>query len=190
VTGDAERPGWSIWPQNSAGVTPFRDPQAYAASDAAATAIDAPVTVRTVIGNESTMRTWGTATSSEPGPGEKHVKKFLQPFGEYMPFREILKHVNENVERAGNFDPGDGPGVVRMPAAGGDVLVGVSTCYEISFDASARDAVRNGAEFLTSPTNNATFGFTDMSYQQLAMSRMRAIETDRAVVVAATSGVS
>ena len=47
-----------------------------------------------------------------------------------------------------------------------------------------------GAQILTTPTNNATFGFTDMTYQQLAMSRLRAIETDRAVVVAATSGVS
>ena len=43
---------------------------------------------------------------------------------------------------------------------------------------------------LTTPTNNATFGFTDMTYQQLAMSRFRAMELDRAVVVAATSGVS
>lgn len=51
-------------------------------------------------------------------------------------------------------------------------------------------AVRGGAQILTTPTNNATFGFTDMTYQQLAMSRMRAVETDRAVVVAATSGVS
>lgn len=190
ATGEAPQPDVVIWPENSSDVNPFKDPDAYTAIDSAVTAVNAPVMVGTVIGNENTMLTWGPATSSEPGPGEKHVKKFLQPFGEYMPFREILKHVNENVERAGNFVPGDGPGVVRMPAARGGVLVGVSTCYEISFDASARDAVRNGAEFLASPTNNATFGFTDMSYQQLAMSRMRAIETDRAVVVAATSGVS
>ena len=43
---------------------------------------------------------------------------------------------------------------------------------------------------MTSPTNNATFGFTDMTYQQLAMNRMRALEYDRPVVIAATSGVS
>src|SRR5699024_9975084 len=52
------------------------------------------------------------------------------------------------------------------------------------------DAVLGGAQILTTPTNNATFGFTDMSYQQLAMSRMRATELDRAAVVPATSGVS
>jgi apolipoprotein N-acyltransferase len=39
-------------------------------------------------------------------------------------------------------------------------------------------------------TNNATFGFTDESAQQLAMSRLRAVEFGRTVVVAATSGIS
>jgi len=39
-------------------------------------------------------------------------------------------------------------------------------------------------------TNNATFGFTDESEQQLAMSRLRAVEFGRTVVVAATSGIS
>lgn len=70
------------------------------------------------------------------------------------------------------------------------IPVGVATCYEVSFDGAFRMAVQGGAQILTSPTNNATFGFTDMTYQQLAMSRMRAQEYDRAVVVAATSGVS
>src|SRR5699024_12077469 len=123
----AERPDVVIWPEDSSDVHPFNDPDAYAAIDSAVTAIDAPVMVGTVIGNENTMLTWGTATSSEPGPGEKHVKKFLQPFGEYMPFREILKHVNENVERSGNFDPGVSPDVVRMQDAGIGVLVVVYT---------------------------------------------------------------
>src|SRR3712207_2161847 len=39
-------------------------------------------------------------------------------------------------------------------------------------------------------TNNATFGYTDESAQQLAMSRLRAVEFGRTVVVAATSGIS
>lgn len=87
---------------------------------------------------------------------------------------------------AGDFKPGSGNGVVDMR----DVRVGIATCYEVAVDEAYRTAVRNGATILATPTNNATFGFTDMTYQQLAMSRMRAIETDRAVVVAATSGVS
>ena len=103
-----------------------------------------------------------------------------------MPFRDFLRKFSEYVDRAGNFQPGNDNGVVHMAG----IPVGVATCYEVSFDGAFRSAVRGGAQILTSPTNNATFGFTDMTYQQLAMSRMRAKEYDRSVVVAATSGVS
>ena len=58
------------------------------------------------------------------------------------------------------------------------------------FDDDVRDAVTAGADLLTVPTNNATFGNTNMTYQQQGMSRLRAIEHDRAVVIAATSGQS
>ena len=50
--------------------------------------------------------------------------------------------------------------------------------------------MRAGAQLLTVPTNNATYGDSEMTYQQLAMSRIRAVEHGRALVVAATSGVS
>ena len=53
-----------------------------------------------------------------------------------------------------------------------------------------RDGVRRGAEGLLVQTNNATFGFTDESVQQLAMSRLRAVESGRAVVHISTVGVS
>jgi apolipoprotein N-acyltransferase len=58
------------------------------------------------------------------------------------------------------------------------------------FDDLVRQSVRSGAEILAVPTNNATFGFTDMTYQQQAISRVRAVEHGRAVLVAATSGSS
>ena len=122
----------------------------------------------------------------ETGRGDQHDKHFLQPFGEYMPMRDFFRMFSEYVDQAGDFKPGPPEFTVRMR----DVVIGVATCYEVAFDPALRTAVLDGAQLLTTPTNNATFGFTDMTYQQLAMSRLRAIEVDRAVVVAATSGVS
>lgn len=118
--------------------------------------------------------------------GDVHHKKYLQPFGETMPLRDTLRHVTDLVDYAGDFKPGNGNGVVEMAG----VRLGVATCYEVAFDPAYRDAVDAGAELLATPTNNATFGETDMTYQQMAMSRLRAIEHDRAVVVAATTGSS
>jgi len=52
------------------------------------------------------------------------------------------------------------------------------------------DSVDQGATLLAVPSNNATFGLSEMTFQQLAMSQVRAVEHDRPVVVATTSGVS
>lgn len=181
-----------IWPENSSDVNPFSDAQARAIIDGAVEHVQAPILVGTITVDEVGPRNTMQVFDPVEGAAEYHNKKFLQPFGEYMPFREFLRIFSPYVDSAGNFQPGDGTGVVEVNAAnlGRAVTVGVMTCYEVIFDRAGRDAIANGAEFLTTPTNNATFGFTDMTYQQLAMSRMRAIEFDRAVVVAATSGVS
>jgi apolipoprotein N-acyltransferase len=68
--------------------------------------------------------------------------------------------------------------------------VGIAICWEIAFDDLIADSVAEGAQVLAVPSNNATFGRSDMTYQQLAMSRVRAVEHDRAVLVVTTSGVS
>ncbi|MET8299220.1 nitrilase-related carbon-nitrogen hydrolase, partial [Streptomyces sp. NPDC005180] len=59
-----------------------------------------------------------------------------------------------------------------------------------AFDWAVRDTVTHGAQLISVPSNNATFGRSEMTYQQLAMSRVRAVEHSRAVVVPVTSGVS
>ena len=83
--------------------------------------------------------------------------------------------------------PGPGPGAVDIGRASGWAI---AICWEIAFDDLVADSVDAGAQVLAVPSNNATFGLTEMTYQQLAMSRVRAVEHDRAVLVATTSGVS
>jgi apolipoprotein N-acyltransferase len=119
------------------------------------------------------------------GPADRHDKKIVQPFGEYLPWRDFFKHLSSFADRAGYFVPGTGNGVVN--AAG--VPVGVTTCWEVIFDRAARESVQNGAQLLAVPANNATFT-EGMSEQQLAFARLRAVEHDRYVVVAGTTGIS
>jgi apolipoprotein N-acyltransferase len=133
-----------------------------------------------------------TATNSvlvwQPGVGvvDRTDKRRVQPFGEYLPWRPVFRLLSSYADRAGNFVPGTGNGAVE--AAG--VRLGVAICWEIAFDDLVADSVAAGAQVLAVPSNNATFGLTDMTYQQLAMSRVRAVEHDRAVLVVTTSGVS
>ncbi|SDD41038.1 apolipoprotein N-acyltransferase [Rhodococcus tukisamuensis] len=185
--GRQPRPDIVIWPENASDIDPLRNADAATAISAASRAVGAPILVGAVLVNGD-----GTTTNSvivwdaDTGPQERHDKKIIQPFGEYLPYRDFFRHLSSYADKAGNFVPGDGNGVVH--AAG--IPVGVATCYEVAFDRALTEAVRDGAQLIAVPTNNATFGDTEMTYQQLAMSRVRAVEHGRAVVVAATSGVS
>jgi apolipoprotein N-acyltransferase len=72
----------------------------------------------------------------------------------------------------------------------GGVRLGDLICFEVVYDGLVNDVVDGGAGMIVVQTNNATFGYTDESAQQLAMSRLRAVEFGRTVAVAATSGIS
>lgn len=124
--------------------------------------------------------------SPETGEAGRYTKQELVPFSEHVPMRSIARVFTPFVERTTDLRAGDTPGML----GGGGVNAGVAICYEVAYDPIAREAVRDGADLLVVPTNNAWFGTGEMSYQQLAMSRIRAVEHGRAVAVAATSGVS
>ncbi|WP_461145018.1 apolipoprotein N-acyltransferase [Salinifilum aidingensis] len=121
------------------------------------------------------------------GPGEAYTKQHLVPFSETIPMRSVARAVTPFVDRfQQDMTPGEDPGV--LPA--GPVRLGVGICYDVAYDDVFTGAARQGANLLAVPTNNAWFGHSEMSYQQLAMSQLRAVQHGRAVVVAATSGVS
>ncbi len=187
AAGREAQPDLVIWPENASDVDPLRDAGAGARITAAARAIGVPILLGAVLRNDdgttlNTVIVWDPDT----GPGEQAVKRVLVPFGEYLPYRNFFRHFSSYADLAGKFVPGDGNGVVTLNG----VPVAVATCYEVAFDGLVTESVRDGAQIITVPTNNATFGRTDMTYQQLAMSQVRAVEHARTVVVAATSGVS
>jgi apolipoprotein N-acyltransferase len=189
--GRAPQPMVVFWPENSSDIDPLANPDARDEISIAAADIKAPILVGGVVAApgyspdnpvaSNSVIVWNPAT----GPADRHDKKIVQPFGEYLPWRGFFRHLSSYADRAGYFVPGDGNGVVN--AAG--VPIGVTTCWEVIFDRAARESVLNGAQLLAVPANNATFTEA-MSEQQLAFARLRAIEHDRYVVVAGTTGIS
>src|SRR6478752_1506261 len=189
--GRAPQPMVVFWPENSSDIDPLTNPDARDEINTAATAINAPILVGGVVAgpgyspdnpvSTNSMIVWNPGT----GPADRHDKQIVQPFGEYLPWRSFFSHLSQYADRAGYFVPGTGNGVVN--AAG--VPVGVTTCWEVIFDRAARESVQNGAQLLAVPANNATFTKA-MSEQQLAFARLRAVEHDRYVVVAGTTGIS
>ena len=184
--GRVPKPDVVIWPENSSDIDPLRNPDAYAEIDQVAADLGAPIAVGAVlVGDDGKPRNTVLLWETGKGPVAQYTKRQLQPFGETMPMRGFFRLFTSEVDRAGNFVPGDKPVVFAM----GPARVALDTCYEVAFDGVVRDSIP-GSNLLAVPTNNATFGRTEMTYQQLAMDRVRAVEHGRAVVVAATSGVS
>ncbi|MFE9749979.1 apolipoprotein N-acyltransferase [Saccharothrix saharensis] len=186
--GRAAQPDLVIWPENSSDIDPFRNVDAANQIQRATEAIAAPIAVGAVVIDPDDKLPRNTVVLYEPGvgPTDTYTKRQLQPFGETMPYREFFRIFTPAVDRAGTFQPGTDPeGFVMGPAK-----VALDTCYEVAFDSVVRDSITEGANLIAIPTNNATFGYTEMTYQQLAMSRVRAVEHGKSVIVAATSGVS
>lgn len=195
-----DNPGASVdlvlWPENSSDIDPRTDAETAATVTEAAQAFDAPLLLGTNDyspdeGRYNTSLVW--LPSGRALPGAEYQKQQPAAFAEYIPIRSIARRFSAEVDRVSvDVLPGSGPARIDIPieSLDRDVTVGPIICFEVAYDWVPRQAVRNGAEFLAVQTNNATFGATPESTQQLAMSRLRAIETGRSTFQVSTVGVS
>ena len=186
--GDQAQPDLVIWPENSSDIDPYANDDAARAIDRAARAVGVPILVGAVVdGPGDTIRNTAIVWDPENGPGDTYDKRHPVPFAEYIPYRSFFRVFSDKVDLVRrDFMAGDEIGVLDV----GGAPVGDLICFEVVYDGLTRDVVEDGAGMLVVQTNNATFGFTDESEQQLALSRLRAVEHGRTVAIAATSGIS
>jgi apolipoprotein N-acyltransferase len=187
--GKVAKPDLVIWPENSSDLDPFNDPQTYADITEAVQAMGVPILVGALVdGPDAThVQNEGIVWDPVTGPGASYTKQHPVPFGEYVPYRTELTKVIKRLDQIQrDFYPGKSTGVLNIGGAKlGDVI-----CFEVAYDGIVHDTVKAGARALVVQTNNATYGLTGQPEQQLAMYRLRAVEHGRAVVAAATSGIS
>ena len=188
-SGEAQAPDFVIWPENASDIDPSLDAGAFTSISDAVADIGVPVLVGLVVEVDGGERVANQGTVWDPvtGPGQTYVKQNLVPFGEYVPLRDALEPIISRLDRIPrDFVAGSEPGVLRV----GPTVVADAICFDVAYDATIRDAVAGGGEVITVQTNNATYGHTGQVEQQWAMSRLRAIEHGRSVIVASTSGIS
>lgn len=192
AAGDLPQPDLVVWPENASDIDPLRNTDAAELIDQAVSAMDAPVVVGAVL-REPADRLSNASLLYLPGQGpvQRYVKLRPVPFAEYIPYRSFFRAITETVDLVPrDFAPGTEVGLLQVPTADGVLPLGVAICFEVVIDDVMRDAVLAGAEVMAVPTNNATFGLTDESVQQLAASRVKAVELGRSVVHISTVGVS
>jgi apolipoprotein N-acyltransferase len=190
--GELPAPDLVVWPENASDIDPLRNADAATIIDDAVTRVDAPVVVGAVLREPGdNLSNVSMLYLPGEGPVQRYTKLRPVPFGEYIPYRSFFRSITETVDLVPrDFVAGTEVGVLQVPTDSGDLPLGVAICFEVVIDDVMRDTVLAGAEVVAVPTNNATFGFTDESVQQLAASRVKAVELGRSVVHISTVGVS
>lgn len=115
-----------------------------------------------------------------------HFKNHLVPFGEYVPFQEVLSRFFGVLNELGNFKKGQDARVFTD----NKIYAGPTLCSENFFPDIARRFCLNGAKVLTNHTNDAWFFDTAAPHQHFMMNIFRAVENRKAMLVSANSGVS
>lgn len=187
--GVVARPSLVLWPENSSDVDPLRDAAAAAEITRAVRAVGVPVLVGAILQGPGAhhRRNAGILWSPTTGPGSTYIKRHPVPFAEYIPLRGLAEAVSDDAKTVTqDMVAGTGNGLIT----GGPVPLGDVICFEVAYDDLVRSSVRAGAQLLVVQTNNATFGHTAETYQQLAMSQLRAVEHGRTVIQVATTGES
>ena len=190
----AKRVSFVLWPENATDVDPILDAETRELVETAAAVSDVPIFVGAVTegpvpdSRQTTSLWW----DPETGPGEAYHKRDLVPFGEWIPFRDVLLPRMPILEQIGRQSiPGEGPGVITGPVEGFPSLqVGTIICFELAYDDTSYDVVRHGAQIVVSQSNTNTYGGTFQVHQQLTINRVRAMEFGREIAASTLNSIS
>jgi apolipoprotein N-acyltransferase len=115
---------------------------------------------------------------------DRYEKVRRVPFGEYVPLRRLLAPFGPTDLVPRDAIVGTGPAVLDTAVG----RLGVVVSWEVWFGDRARDAIGHGGRVLLNPTNGSSFSGTVVQTQQIAASRLRAIETGRWALQVAPTG--
>ena len=188
AAGEQDEPDFVLWPENSTAVDPFADTEANSGIRRASAAVQVPLLVGAMVdaGTEHVLNQ-GIVWLPGTGAGDRYTKWHPVPFGEYIPWRDY---------GLGSFGrlrliPRDMLGGTRTaPLSVGDTLVADAICFDVAYDDGIHAQLEAGGQLVAVQTSNAMFVETSQIDQQFEISRLRALETGRYVLVAATNGVS
>ena len=177
-----------VWPENASDLNPLADNAAAATLNRVTDGMNAPLIAGAITTDGGKIFNSLLLWKNREGAVDQYDKKHPVPFAEYIPDRDfwypLAPDLFSLVPR--DFTIGARDNLFDI----GGVAAGLAICFDIVDDSLVRQMIAGGAEIIVAPTNNADFGRTDENLQQLAIARLRAIETGRSVVNVSTVGTS
>ncbi|NCW43118.1 MAG: apolipoprotein N-acyltransferase [Actinobacteria bacterium] len=168
-----------LWPENSVDVDPFRNPEVFEALNR----YRVPLIVGAIVGRADDILNTSILWTKEVQ--NVYIKQHLTPFGEYIPLRSLASKISPFVDDVRDFSPGSESTVFTVAKA----KIAPVICYELLDDDILEKAAKS-SNLLVVQTNNATFGDSAQSAQQLQITRIRAIEHSRNILSVSTTGYS
>ena len=168
-----------LWPENSVDVDPFQNTDVRQSLDS----IQKPLIIGAIVEKGSSILNTSILWGGDLPP--TYIKQHLTPFGEYIPLRSLASVISPYTDRVKDFEPGQGQVFFKVKEA----VIAPVICFELVDDQLLHTAALS-SNILAVQTNSATFGMSAESAQQLAMTRVRAIEHGRNIVSVSTTGYS
>lgn len=185
----------ALWGEGSVDRDPLAFPAIGQAVDSAATALDAPILIGyTNLNEHDRVKNWLAVW--EPGTGMDEAARYSKhvpvPFGEFIPFRDVIASFATQVARASkDMEAGEEPPLMTVQARDGrSVPLAVGICFEAAYPHVIGEGVTRGGQAIVVPSNNYHFRSSGESAQQGQLLRMRAMEYSRSAVQASTTGHS
>lgn len=188
-------PDLVVWPESPA---PFvqGDPRLSASLGAIARQVHAPLIVGGIgadyVPQEQAWNDYNSAMVF--GADGQYIGRYdkihLVPFGEYIPFQNLLSFAHKLTGRVGQFSRGTARDAFLLDSANGAHRYGIFICYEDVFGDEVRHFARNGAEALVNISDDGWYGDTSAPWQHLNIARMRAIENRRWLLRDTNTGIT
>nr|WP_300141225.1 apolipoprotein N-acyltransferase [Propionicimonas sp.] len=192
--GELPRPDFVVLPENTTDMDPFTDAQTGAMVAKMSARLGVPMLFGAILDGPGADERQTVSLWWEPGGGEvaRYAKRGIVPFGEWVPYRSVLVPLIPELRYVGAQSiAGTAPGAIPVTLADGRALtLGVMICYDLVYDDIAYDTVRHGGQVLLVQSSNAMYQGTGQIEQQFAITRARALEMRRDVLVVTTSGIS
>lgn len=179
-----------VWPENVIDVATFAGSRELELVAAEAKRIDAPfavgITEDTADGERFLNAQVVVTTEGEIYSRYEKVRRV--PFGEYMPLRGVLHALGAPTDLVPrDAVAGTGPAVLELPDG---TRMATVISWEVFFGGRANEGVEAGGFFIINPTNGSSYTWTVLQSQQIAASRLRAIEQNRWLVQVSPTGFS
>jgi apolipoprotein N-acyltransferase len=173
--------GLIVWPENAVDVDVNTNPQVNDAIKNLSFMLQTPILIGAVTKSIGGLKNQSILYNSDKA--QFYTKRYLTPFGEYLPLRSVAEKVSKYSVQVTDFKAGSQNTIFDVNGNKFNTLI----CYELINDSFVSE-FKN--DFLVVQTNNATFGHTNQLDQQLNIAKVRALESARDIAYVSTTGIT